>query len=88
MDVLGVDTETHRRAPLRRTTRRDARDDLLDVDVAAIFDPFGNAMHTALQFPCLGEDALVSGAGPIGIMASMVVLHAGARFVVVTDLSD
>jgi len=86
--VLGVDTHAHHRTALRRTTRRDARDDLLDVDVAAIFDPFGNAVHTALQFPCLGEDALVSGAGPIGIMASMVVLHAGARFVVVTDLSD
>jgi threonine 3-dehydrogenase len=60
----------------------------VDVDVAAIFDPFGNAVHTALQFPCLGEDVLVSGAGPIGIMAAMVVRHAGARFVVVTDLSD
>ncbi len=60
----------------------------VDVDVAAIFDPFGNAVHTALQFPCLGEDVLVSGAGPIGIMAAMVARHAGARFVVVTDLSD
>lgn len=60
----------------------------IDVDVAAIFDPFGNAVHTALQFPCLGEDVLVSGAGPIGIMAAMVARHAGARYVVVTDLSD
>lgn len=60
----------------------------VDVDVAAIFDPFGNAVHTALQFPCLGEDVLVSGAGPIGIMAAMVARHAGARFVVVTDLSE
>ncbi len=60
----------------------------IDTDVAAIFDPFGNAVHTALQFPCLGEDVLVTGAGPIGLMAAMVVRHAGARFVVVTDLSE
>lgn len=59
----------------------------IDLDVAAIFDPFGNAVHTALAFPCLGEDVLVTGAGPIGIMAAMVVAHAGARHVVVTDLS-
>ena len=59
----------------------------IDPDVAAIFDPFGNAVHTALQYPCLGEDVLVTGAGPIGLMAAMVVRHAGARFVVVTDLS-
>lgn len=57
-------------------------------DVAAIFDPFGNAVHTALQFDCLGEDVLVSGAGPIGIMAALVAKHAGARRVVITDLSD
>ncbi len=56
-------------------------------EVAAIFDPFGNAVHTALSFPCLGEDVLVTGAGPIGIMAAMVVRHAGARHVVVSDLS-
>jgi len=56
-------------------------------DVAAIFDPFGNAVHTALTFPCLGEDVLVTGAGPIGIMAAMVAAHAGARHVVITDLS-
>ncbi len=56
-------------------------------DVAAIFDPFGNAVHTALAFPSLGEDVLVTGAGPIGIMAAMVVKHAGARNVVITDLS-
>lgn len=60
----------------------------VDVDVAAIFDPFGNAVHTALQFGCLGEDVLVSGAGPIGIMAALVAQFAGARHVVVTDLSD
>ena len=58
------------------------------VDVAAIFDPFGNAVHTALAFPCLGEDVLVTGAGPIGIMAAMVAKHAGARHVVITDLSE
>lgn len=57
-------------------------------DVAAIFDPFGNAVHTALAFPCLGEDVLVTGAGPIGVMAAMVARHAGARHVVVTDLSE
>lgn len=59
----------------------------IDLDVAAIFDPFGNAVHTALAFPCLGEDVLVTGAGPIGIMAAMVARHAGARNVVVTDLA-
>ena len=60
----------------------------VDLDVAAIFDPFGNAVHTALQFPVLGEDVLITGAGPIGIMAAAVVRHAGARFVVVTDVND
>ncbi|WP_229116379.1 L-threonine 3-dehydrogenase [Parenemella sanctibonifatiensis] len=59
----------------------------IDPDVAAIFDPFGNAVHTALAFPCLGEDVLVSGAGPIGIMAALVAKHAGARHVAITDLS-
>ncbi len=57
----------------------------IDEDVAAVFDPFGNAVHTALAFPVLGEDVLVSGAGPIGLMAIAVVLHAGARYVVVTE---
>jgi threonine 3-dehydrogenase len=56
-------------------------------DVAAIFDPFGNAVHTALVFPVLGEDVLVTGAGPIGCMAVAVVRHAGARHVVATDLN-
>ncbi|HEY9292189.1 MAG TPA: L-threonine 3-dehydrogenase [Microlunatus sp.] len=60
----------------------------IDYDVAAIFDPFGNAVHTALTFPMLGEDVLVTGAGPIGILAAMVSHHAGARNVVITDLSD
>ena len=57
----------------------------IDEDVAAIFDPFGNAVHTALAFSVLGEDVLVSGAGPIGLMATAVVKHAGARFVVVSE---
>jgi threonine 3-dehydrogenase len=56
-------------------------------EVAAIFDPFGNAVHTALSFPVLGEDVLITGAGPIGIMAIPVVRHAGARHIVVTDLN-
>ena len=56
----------------------------IDEEVAAIFDPFGNAVHTALAFPVLGEDVLVIGAGPIGLMATAVARHAGARYVVVT----
>jgi threonine 3-dehydrogenase len=59
----------------------------IDEDVASIFDPFGNAVHTALSFSVLGEDVLVTGAGPIGCMATAVVRHAGARHVVVTDLN-
>ncbi|MBI3680436.1 MAG: L-threonine 3-dehydrogenase [Acidobacteria bacterium] len=59
----------------------------IDLDVAAIFDPFGNAVHTALSFPVLGEDLLITGAGPIGIMAAAVVRHAGARHVVITDVN-
>ncbi len=61
--------------------------DGIDLDVAAIFDPFGNAVHTALSFPVLGEDVLITGAGPIGIMASAVTRHAGARFTVITDVN-
>jgi len=57
----------------------------VDLEVAAIFDPFGNAVHTALAFPVLGEDVLVTGAGPIGIMAAAVARHAGARHVVISD---
>lgn len=60
----------------------------IDLEVASIFDPFGNAVHTALSFPVLGEDVLITGAGPIGIMAAAIVKHAGARFVVVTDVND
>jgi len=57
-------------------------------DVAAIFDPFGNAVHTALTFNVLGEDVLITGAGPIGIMAAAVAQHAGARYIVITDIND
>ena len=60
----------------------------MDRDVAAIFDPFGNAVHTALSFDLLGEDVLITGAGPIGIMAAAVARHAGARQVVITDVND
>ena len=56
-------------------------------DVQAVFDPFGNAVHTALSFDVLGEDVLITGAGPIGCMAAAVVRHAGARHVVATDLN-
>lgn len=59
----------------------------IDRDVASIFDPFGNAVHTALSFPVLGEDVLITGAGPIGLMAAAVVRHAGARHVVITDVN-
>ena len=59
----------------------------VDLDVASIFDPFGNAVHTALSFPVLGEDVLVTGAGPIGAMAVSVARHAGARYVVATDVN-
>jgi threonine 3-dehydrogenase len=59
----------------------------VDLETAAIFDPFGNAVHTALSFPVLGEDVLITGAGPIGIMAAAVVRHAGARHVVITDVN-
>ena len=62
--------------------------DDMDRDVASIFDPFGNAVHTALSFPVLGEDVLITGAGPIGIMAAAVARHAGARYVVITDVNE
>jgi threonine 3-dehydrogenase len=60
----------------------------IDLDVASIFDPFGNAVHVATQYRLVAEDVLVTGAGPIGIMAAMVARHIGARFVVSTDVSD
>jgi threonine 3-dehydrogenase len=62
--------------------------DGLDPEIGAIFDPFGNAVHTALEFPVLGEDVLITGAGPIGLMACAVAAHAGARNVVVTDTNQ
>lgn len=61
--------------------------DGVDLEVASIFDPFGNAVHTALQFDLLGEDILITGAGPIGCMAAAVCKHAGARHIVVTDVN-
>ena len=61
--------------------------DGIDKEAASIFDPFGNAVHTALTFPLLGEDVLITGAGPIGIMAAAVARHAAARHVVVTDVN-
>jgi len=60
----------------------------IDLDVAALFDPFGNAVHTALKYDLLGEDVLITGAGPIGAMAAAVCKHAGARHVVITDIID
>ena len=62
-------------------------DDISD-DLASIFDPYGNAVHTALSFDLVGEDVLITGAGPIGIMAAAVARHAGARHVVITDIND
>ena len=60
----------------------------IDRDVASIFDPFGNAVHTTLSFDTLGEDVLITGAGPIGIMAVAIAKHAGARHIVITDVND
>ncbi|MGQ0585785.1 MAG: alcohol dehydrogenase catalytic domain-containing protein, partial [Gammaproteobacteria bacterium] len=71
--------------PMTNIWRHDPK---IDLDLASIFDPFGNAVHTALQFPVMGEDVLVTGAGPIGIMAAAVARHAGARHVVITDVND
>lgn len=59
----------------------------IDLDVAAIFDPFGNAVHVATAYPLLGEDVLITGCGPIGLMAAIVARHAGARYIVASDLS-
>ena len=59
----------------------------VSLEVASIFDPFGNAVHTALSFPVLGEDVLITGAGPIGLMAASVARHAGARHIVITDVN-
>jgi threonine 3-dehydrogenase len=62
-------------------------DKSIPLDIAAIFDPFGNAVHTALSFPVLGEDVLVTGAGPIGILGAAVAAHAGSRYTVITDIN-
>jgi threonine 3-dehydrogenase len=70
--------------PMSNIWRHDPK---INREIAAIFDPFGNAVHTALSFPVLGEDVLITGAGPIGIMAAAVVRHAGARYVVITDVN-
>jgi threonine 3-dehydrogenase len=70
--------------PMSNIWRHDPK---INLEVAAIFDPFGNAVHTALSFPVLGEDVLITGAGPIGIMAVAVSRHAGARHIVITDLN-
>jgi len=62
--------------------------DTIDDEIAAIMDPFGNAAHTALSFDLVGEDVLITGAGPIGIMAVAIARHVGARFIVITDVND
>jgi len=71
--------------PMANIWRHDPK---VNRDAAAIFDPFGNAVHTALTYDVVGEDVLITGAGPIGIMAAAVARHAGARFVVITDVND
>ncbi len=63
-------------------------DDFISDEAAAIFDPFGNAVHTALSFDLVGEDVLITGAGPIGIMAGAVARHGGARYVIITDVNE
>ena len=60
----------------------------ISADLLACFDPYGNAVHTALSFDMVGEDILITGAGPIGIMAAMVAVHSGARNIVITDLNE
>jgi threonine 3-dehydrogenase len=60
----------------------------IPADVLACFDPYGNAVHTALSFNMVGEDVIITGAGPIGIMAAMVAAHCGARNIVITDIND
>ncbi|HQO66201.1 MAG TPA: zinc-binding dehydrogenase, partial [Spirochaetales bacterium] len=62
--------------------------DSIPDDIAAIFDPYGNATHTALSFDMVGEDVIITGAGPIGCMAAAIARHVGARNVVVTDVND
>lgn len=64
------------------------RTDMIAPELGALFDPFGNAVHTALKFPLIGEDVLITGAGPIGLMAAAVARHAGARYVAITDVQE
>ena len=71
--------------PMTNIWRHDSK---INQEIGAIFDPFGNAVHTALSFPVLGEDVLITGDGPIGIMAIPVVRHAGARHIVITDMNS
>jgi threonine 3-dehydrogenase len=66
----------------------DGREDVISPELGAVFDPFGNAVHTALKFPLVGEDVLITGAGPIGLMAAAVARHAGARYVAITDVHE
>ena len=63
-------------------------DDSISDKIAAIFDPLGNAVHSALSFDLVGEDVLVTGAGPIGIMSAIIAKHVGARHVIITDIND
>jgi len=63
-------------------------DPTIPMEILSIFDPFGNATHTTLAFPVLGEDVLITGAGPIGIMATAIARHAGARYIVTTDMNQ
>jgi threonine 3-dehydrogenase len=63
-------------------------DPSIDLDLAAIFDPLGNAVHVALSFPLVGEDVLITGAGPIGLMSAQVARFVGARYIVITDISE
>ena len=60
----------------------------IDLELAAIFDPLGNAVHTALSFPVVGEDVLITGAGPIGLMSAAIARFVGARFIVMTDINE
>src|SRR6185295_10447858 len=62
--------------------------DAIPDEIASFFDPLGNAVHTALSFDLVGEDVLITGAGPIGVMAAAICKHVGARHVVVTDIND
>jgi threonine 3-dehydrogenase len=90
-NTLGVGVQTdggfaeYISVPMTNVWKHDAD---VNLDVAAIFDPFGNAVHTALAFEVFSEDVLITGAGPIGIMAAAVARHAGARHVVITDVNS